>query len=1098
MLSIILLRCGDVHQNPGPPFTGSDSSVHNTSVSSTYSASLNGASLLNYELIKDKFSVIHYNVQSLQHKVPTLESELSSFQIMCFTETWLNHTITDEDIKFSDYKPPFRRDRQSDSHGGICVYVKETIYAKRRNDLELEDIECIWIEVSLNHKKLLIGTFYRPPNSPASTLSSIESSIGLAYDTNINDILIVGDFNLDTQKQASGNKINGICQQFNLHNLIQEPTHFTESSSSIIDLLLTSNTNSVLLSGVGEPFLDQDIRYHCPVFCILAFNKPITKAFTRHIWLYNKGNYDGLRNALSDTNWGASKHRNMDIYAKQLTDHILNTATNFIPNKNVIIRETDPPWLTSKIKKMKRKRKRLYDKYMQSRTDTNHKNYKTYRNKVTNEIRKSKKSVTDKISNKLLDTNLQPKDYWRTLKQFIKPQQRSSIPPLNADDVILDDDSDKANLFNDYFTQQTSLDDTHASLPATPLENTTTLSSFIITQDEVQETLKSLNVGKAVGPDSISNRLLKELAVPLSLPLCDLFNFSLQNGQVPTSWKEANVTPIHKKDDPSIVSNYRPISLLNTIGKAMEKIVHKHLFNFFRDNNTLTSLQSGFVPGDSTVNQLVDLYNTFCKTLDDGKEVRAIFCDISKAFDRVWHRGLLYKLRRAGITGSLLSWFSHYLQDRKQRVVLPGASSNWSSVQAGVPQGSILGPLLFLLYINDIVEDIQSSIRLFADDTSLYIIVDDPLGAAITLNSDLSRIHRWASQWLVTFNPSKSESLLFSRKINKPYHPPLTMNYQQVTEVTNHKHLGLYFSSKGTWHEHIEYIKKKAWQRIYIMRRCKFLLDRKSLQTIYFSFIRPLLEYADVVWSNCTQYEAQELELIQNEAARIVTGATRLVSINSLLTETGWESLHERRRKHKLIFFFKMKNGLCPEYLSSLIPANVGSSVCYSLRNANAVRTVNAKSQLYFNSFLPSTIREWNELPPVVQNSPTLPIFKNHLNSNLRAPPVYYSTGNRLDQINHTRVRTRCSGLNQHLFAKNIVPSPLCACGQIENTRHFLLDCILYHDIRFDMLATISVICTPIIDTLIYGNPDVSINDNIVIFKAVQRFISKSKRLSNN
>ena len=135
-----------------------------------------------------------------------------------------------------------------------------------------------------------------------------------------------------------------------------------------------------------------------------------------------------------------------------------------------------------------------------------------------------------------------------------------------------------------------------------------------------------------------------------------------------------------------------------------------------------------------------------------------MFCDISKAFDRVWHRGLLYKLRRAGITGSLLSWFSHYLQDRKQRVVLPGASSNWSSVQAGVPQGSILGPLLFLLYINDIVEDIHSSIRLFADDTSLYIIVEDPLDAAVTLNSDLSKIHRWASQWLVTFNPSKSES----------------------------------------------------------------------------------------------------------------------------------------------------------------------------------------------------------------------------------------------------------------------------------------------------------------------------------------------------
>ena len=775
---------------------------------------------------------------------------------------------------------------------------------------------------------------------------------------------------------------------------------------------------------------------------------------------------------------------------------ILNTSKNYIPNKKVIIRETDPPWLTSKIKKMKRKRKHLYDKFMRSKTETNHTNYKTYRNKVINEIRKSRKSVTDKISNKLQDSSLQPKDYWRTLKQFIKPQQRSSVPPLKTDDSIIDDETDKANLLNDYFTQQTSLDDTHASLPATPLENNSTLNSLIITQEEVSEILKCLNVGKAVGPDSISNKLLKELAAPLSLPLRDLFNFSLQHGKFPNSWKEANITPIHKKGDPSDVSNYRPISLLNTIGKVFEKIVHKHVFNFFRDNNILTSLQSGFVPGDSTVNQLVDLYNTFCKALDDGKEVRAIFCDISKAFDRVWHRGLLYKLRRAGITGSLLAWFSDYLQDRKQRVVLPGASSNWSTVKAGVPQGSILGPLLFLLYINDIVEDVQSSIRLFADDTSLYIIVEDPLDAAVTLNIDLSRIHRWATQWLVTFNPSKSESILFSRKVNTLYHPPLSMNYQQVTEVTNHKHLGIYLSSTCTWHEHIEYIKNKAWQRIYIMRRCKFLLDRKSIQTIYFSFIRPLLEYADVVWNNCAKYEAEALDLIQNEAARIVTGATRLASIESLLTETGWETLSDRRRKHKLILFYKMKNDLCPEYLSSLTPTNVGSATHYSLRNANAIRTIKTNSELYFHSFLPSTIREWNTLPRQIQDSPSLSSFRYQLNSNLTKPPVYYTTGNRQDQINHTRIRTRCSALNQHLFSKKVVPSPLCSCGGIENSHHFLFECALYHDIRLDMMATISDICRPNLGILLYGSQDVSIDDNIAIFKAVQKFISKSKRFS--
>ena len=174
--------------------------------------------------------------------------------------------------------------------------------------------------------------------------------------------------------------------------------------------------------------------------------------------------------------------------------------------------------------------------------------------------------------------------------------------------------------------------------------------------------------------------------------------FSLTSGKVPLIWNVANVTPIFKKDDPSVVSNHRPISLLSTVGKVLEKIVHKHLFNFIRDNNILTTLQSGFVPGDSTVNQLVDIYNTFCHSLDQGKEVRAVFCDLSKAFDRVWHRGLLYKLESAGISGSLLLWFKDYLNDRKQRVVLPGSASSWAFIKAGVPQGSILCPLLLLIY----------------------------------------------------------------------------------------------------------------------------------------------------------------------------------------------------------------------------------------------------------------------------------------------------------------------------------------------------------------------------------------------------------------
>ncbi|MCG8113323.1 MAG: reverse transcriptase family protein, partial [Candidatus Thiodiazotropha taylori] len=594
-------------------------------------------------------------------------------------------------------------------------------------------------------------------------------------------------------------------------------------------------------------------------------------------YLFDRGDYQSFSNDLANTDWDALVSNNIDTYAENVTETITSLSDKHIPNKIVTFRKTDPPWLTTDLKKLLRKKKRLYDKYKKSNNPTDWESYKRYRNHVTTEIRKSKQLQIDKLSERLTCSETRPKDWWKTLKQFIKPNQRNTIPPLNKNGTIYSDDTAKVNALNDYFTDQTRLDDSTARLPQTMNLPNITLDSLTITVEEVESTLRSLPLGKAAGPDLINNRILKELSQPLSYPLRNLFNCSISHGKVPKLWKQANVSPIHKKDDPSEVSNYRPISLLSTVGKVLEKIVHKHLYNFLHEHNAISTLQSGFVPGDSTVNQLVDIYNTFCKALDEGKEVRSVFCDISKAFDRVWHRGLLYKLQTVGITANLLSWFADYLNDRQQRVVIPGAQSTWTTINAGVPQGSILGPLLFILFINDIVEDINSSIRLFADDTSLYIIVDDPIQAAEQLNTDLEKVNRWAKQWLVTFNPGKSESMLFSRKHNKPYHPPVLMDQKQITEVTTHKHLGVVFTNDCTWQDHLEYIKTKAWSRINVMRKLKFQLDRKSLQSIYFSFIRPLLEYADVVWNNCTQFEANELEKNQNEAARIVTCATKLV-----------------------------------------------------------------------------------------------------------------------------------------------------------------------------------------------------------------------------
>ena len=616
-----------------------------------------------------------------------------------------------------------------------------------------------------------------------------------------------------------------------------------------------------------------------------------------------------------------------------------------------------------------------------------------------------------------------------------------------------------------------------------------------LSEFEVESVIKTLVIGKASGPNGLSNRILRELSSELAIPFCSLFNQSLRSGTFPGSYKEANVCPVPKKGDLSIVSNYRPISLLNSESKLFERLVFKYLFNHLQENNLLSSLQSGFIPGDSTINQLTFLYNTFCQALDSGKEVRAVFCDISKAFDRVWHSGLLYKLQAASVTGDVLNWFKSYLSDRKQRVVLPSTVSEWTFIRAGVPQGSILGSLLFLVYINDIVKDIGSNIRLFADDTSLFIIVDNPVTAADSLNTDLNKISQWAATWLVTFNPAKTEALLFSRKLNRPQHPPLYMQNHIISEIDAHKHLGLYFTNDCTWYDnHINYIKEKAWHRLNIMRKHKFKLDRKSVETIYLTFIRPLLEYGDVIFDNCTQYEKQELDKIQNEAARIATGTTKLVSLATLYKEICWKTLEIRRYNHKLTLFYKMMHNTTPLYLSSLVPQSVSNLSRYNLRNSNDLQTIDARTNQYYNSFLPSSVRAWNNLSVEAKQCESVNTFKCLLQKEKKAVPKHYYTGCRKGQILLTRLRTNCSSLNFDFFVKNISDSPLCLCGSIENAQHFFFHCTKYQAQRNKLINAISPYQYPSLNLFLYGDLSMPQDVNSIIFEKVYKYIISTKR----
>ena len=328
----------------------------------------------------------------------------------------------------------------------------------------------------------------------------------------------------------------------------------------------------------------------------------------------------------------------------------------------------------------------------------------------------------------------------------------------------------KVDIFNNFFAEQCTPWKNDSKLPINQIFLTKSrLSSLDINEDDILKIIRALNIHKALGHDDISIRMIKICDKSLLKPLNILFQNSMKSSCYPFIWRRSNIIPVHKKNDKQLVKKCRPISLLPIFGKIFEKMIFDRLYNFLSQKELINPSQSGFRPSDSCVNQLIAITHEIFEAFDcnPSLEVRSVFLDISKAFDKVWHEELLYKLKSMGVSGELYNLFENYLADRFQRVLLNGQTSSWRPVLAGVPQGSILGPLLFLIYINDLPNELKSNAKLFANDTSLFTIVKDKSESANILNNYLSEISKWAYNWKMLFNPDPSkpaQEVVFSRK----------------------------------------------------------------------------------------------------------------------------------------------------------------------------------------------------------------------------------------------------------------------------------------------------------------------------------------------
>ena len=1040
------------------------------------------------------------------------------FHLFGICETYLSDKILDEELLLDVFpEPPLRSDCKltGRARGGVCLYYKDTIPLKRRPDLEMMD-ESIAVEIMLNRKKIIYLLSYRSPNqSPFEFdqyMSKLNQFIVKASSENPSTIILTGDFNArspllwnqETFQDNVGKTFSDFCTLNQFEQIIDEATHLPRDGvETCIDFILTNQPYLFVNKGVipsPDPLCKHQI-----IHGKVNFNVPCPPPYKRKVWKYHLADITAIKHKIHTFDWETKlTDCPLDDSVKIFSENILQIMESHIPNKVIKVDEADAPWITPQLKSLIRKGNTIHRNSVKNPNNSAAKEKDArYRTKTATAISEAKAQYIETLSNQICDPSTGQKAFWSAYKRLSNKKKITNIPPLFENGKYVSNFKEKTIIFNNYFAAQCKPFDIESHLPPFSPLTLNILSNVTFTVEAIIGIINKLNKKKAHGYDGISIAMLQLCPKEVARPLCIIFNRCLVNGVYPQMWKQANVQPVHKKNGRQDKTNYRPISLLPICGKIFEKIVFDSIYSFLLHNNLLSENQSGFRPGDSTINQLLaittEIYNSF-ETLN---ETRAVFLDMSKAFDKVWHEALIFKMRKNGISGNLLNTLTNYLTNRKQRVVLNGIESPWEAIDSGVPQGSVLGPLLFLIYINDLTDNISANIKLFADDASLFIKVlqdthmsdSNITRAHETLMADLTTITLWANTYKMKFNPDISKQaieVVFSSKYNKGDHPLLSFNEIPVAREESTKHIGMVLDSKLSFRQHILEGIEKAKKGLSLMKFLSRFVNRKTLELTYTMHVRPHLEYGDILFHNCSSTLMNSLESIQYQAGIIATGCWQHTNRKKLYDELGWESLEDRRKFRRLSCYYKIINNLTPPYLRSyILDTQPGSS----------------KSKRYKRTFFPDCYNEWEILDPSIKNSFNLNIFKSKLMKTLRpAKKGYFGITDRHGIKQISRLRVGHSDLRAHRFPKSFnCASPICSCGvENETVDHYLLRCSNFSGPRVLLTnainsilpsSTLSVLNpNELVDILLYGSSTLIYSRSKALIQATIRFVKQSKR----
>lgn len=935
--------------------------------------------------------IIYSNVSSfLAHKADILTGIVCYLPyIIILVETCVTKDIGDAELQIDQYQM-LRCDSTSRQTGGVLCYIREDIVIESSKVMVVDMLcWCLFVKIKLGNTIWNVGGLYRSPSSSKSKFINfledvIENNFGVTK-----NCILVGDFNFNFfGNDFYEQKVKNLLTLFSLDQVVTDFTRCVNDSNTLIDFVVTNYRN--VYAHVHEPTISE----HC-VLSVSLFNNysSLEEKYivTRKL---DQAAFHNINMGLISCEWNTTS-TNVDILLQKILDNIGTVVDNVAPEKKIIIKSHYVPYFDNDLKQLRRDRNNAYTNFKNSNSCNKHEmwcKYKSLRNSYVDLLKKKEKLYYEQ---KIDNNKNNYKQMWKCLKELVKPNQTraSNIQfEINNQNVILRNDIEIAENFNLYFVNSitnimNSFTDSNEWSPDEHYPNIFgNFSEFHpLTLNQLRKIVFSLD--KTNKSEILNNKILTECFGTIGYQVLEFINTSLRTGVFPDEFKVATVVPIPKINNSTEAKNYRPLNILPTLEKILELAVYDQISEYFKIHDLFLGCQSGFRARHSCETSLQFLITEWKNAIDKDNYIVATFLDLQRAFETIDRTILLQKLQYYGITRAALDWFKSYLSDRRQKTKYGKNISSEVRIENGVPQGSVLGPLLFIIYINDInlVAGLHS-LNLFADDTLLYCTHKNLDEAVISMNKSLKNIEIFLIKNKLKLNVNKTKSMIITTnyKYNHIHWDDiqLEINSKKIEFVSEIKYLGVIIDKRLNFNSHSEYINKKISVKLYFLSRICKRLSMYAKLTLYNSLIQPHFDYCATLLFMLDKNKIDQLQKLQNRGLRLLLGCNRYTSINFMLNALNWLSVKDRIFFVTMVFVFKLSKGLQPNYLNKFCVLNQDIHG-HNVRKQDNFYLNRTKTKFAMNCVFFNGLNKFNVLPYEIKNAKTIGQFKKLLKIHL-------------------------------------------------------------------------------------------------------------------